>query len=785
MGALLALLLPSRGPAAEEPSSSPANAQPPVPELADLVPLATELSERRANLLKAAGDEEELSRLQRSLGELGARVDENAKQLLQLETPDQRIGKLPELRMEIESTSAALAEVAKAVRANVRTLGNLRKEWIAEQQRWNAWDPELRKDEPPEEVDAALTEARETVDSALTLLRDRVGRLLALQERAGTLQVRVRRLLSEAEGLSKEEALVGAFPPLLSTAYGSQLAAALRGGARTRLVRISWPEAGFLARQGWIIALQGILSLGLALIFVRKRRQLEQIEQWRFVARRPIATGVLMGVVSVVTVFQSRPVMLLLALSVLVGIAFMRMGKDLVRRGWRRQFVYALPILLILTNACYVLGLPLAVFRLYLVAAAAVGLFLCLRWAAESRRLQEARVYAWALRLAAVLFSTVLLAELWGEAKLAEFLFVSSMRTLAVLLAFSLFRLLARGGLQWAVQRSAARGVPMVSSHVTLVAERLSLLLDVVLVVVVLGVLMMVWQVYESPTQAIVGLLSIRATLGSQQFTVGIVLLAAALLGVAYLVSWILQTLLTETVLIRRNVDPGVTISITRLVHYALVLLGYLAALVVLGVDLTKMTLLASALGVGIGFGLQTIVNNFVCGLILLLERPVRVGDTIEMGGLWAKIAKIGLRSTTVRTLDQADVIVPNSDLVTNQVTNWTLSDRHARTTIAVGVAYGSNVDLVMETLRACAFAHPEVMEHPEPQVLFQSFGDSALAFEVRIWVKDVDKRLQVTSDLNRDIDRRFHEAGIEIPFPQRDVHVRTVEGFAPRTAVA
>jgi len=227
-----------------------------------------------------------------------------------------------------------------------------------------------------------------------------------------------------------------------------------------------------------------------------------------------------------------------------------------------------------------------------------------------------------------------------------------------------------------------------------------------------------------------------------------------------------LQTLLTENVLARRNVDIGVSISVTRLLHYALISVGCVLALVVLGVDLTKMTLLASALGVGIGFGLQTIVNNFVCGLILLLERPLRVGDTIELGGQPANITKIGLRSTMVRTADQADVIVPNTEIITNRVTNWTLTDRQARSVIPVGVAYGLDIALVMQTLRECALAHPGVLKSPEPQVLFRSFGDSALGFELRAWVADVDTRLQVASDLHQDIDRRFRQAGIVIPFP-------------------
>jgi small-conductance mechanosensitive channel len=129
-----------------------------------------------------------------------------------------------------------------------------------------------------------------------------------------------------------------------------------------------------------------------------------------------------------------------------------------------------------------------------------------------------------------------------------------------------------------------------------------------------------------------------------------------------------------------------------------------------------------------------------------------------------------------VRTPDQADVIVPNTDLITNRVTNWTLTDRQARSVIPVGVAYGSDIQLVMQTLKQCALAHPRVLHSPEPQVLFRSFGDSALDFELRAWVADVDTRLQVASDLHQDIDRRFRQVGIVMPFPQRDLHVRSVE---------
>jgi small-conductance mechanosensitive channel len=502
---------------------------------------------------------------------------------------------------------------------------------------------------------------------------------------------------------------------------------------------------------------------------------LEQVEQWRFLADRPMAAGLVVGTLSVVVFYEHPPDVLRLVLAVLVGGAFVRLVGGLVE-GWRRQFVYGLVILSVLTDLCYALGLPLPLFRLYILTAALVSLLFCLRWAAHGSHLREAPLHAWMLRLAAVLFAAVLFTELWGNAKLAEFLFVSSLRSLALVIAFGLLRYLVRGGLEWAVLSSSSRTITLVRSNAAVVVQRLALLFDVLIGVVILSILLMTWQVYDSPAEAITGLLSLQATLGSQRITIGLVLVAIAALGVSYLASWVFQALLTENVLARRNIEIGVRLAVSRLVHYALLTIGFVAALVVLGIDLTKMTLLASALGVGIGFGLQTIVNNFVCGLILLLERPLRVGDTIELGGQWGTIAKIGLRATTVRTPDQADVIVPNTDLITTQVTNWTLTDRRARGIIPVGVAYGSDVPLVMRTLKECALAHPGVMKSPDPQVLFRSFGDSSLNFELRAWMVDVDNRLQIVSDLHQEIDRQFRQAGIEIPFPQRDLHVRSVE---------
>ncbi|UCD81001.1 MAG: mechanosensitive ion channel family protein, partial [Desulfobacterales bacterium] len=272
---------------------------------------------------------------------------------------------------------------------------------------------------------------------------------------------------------------------------------------------------------------------------------------------------------------------------------------------------------------------------------------------------------------------------------------------------------------------------------------------------------------------------SLGFTVGTQKVTIGLILTALGLLYGAFLVSWAIQAILMEDVFSRRGLDPGARMSIARLIHYALVLVGFILALFALGFDLKNITILGGALGVGIGFGLQTIVNNFVCGLIMLFERPVKVGDTIELNGQQGIIKKVGLRSTVVQTYDNSEIVVPNSDLITNQVTNWTLGERLSRIRIPVGVAYGSDVPLVMNTIRECAADNQTVLKHPAPKVLFVNFGDSSLDFELRVWVADFDTRLQVVSELHQEIDRRFRELNIEIPFPQTDLHLRSIDAPA------
>jgi len=215
----------------------------------------------------------------------------------------------------------------------------------------------------------------------------------------------------------------------------------------------------------------------------------------------------------------------------------------------------------------------------------------------------------------------------------------------------------------------------------------------------------------------------------------------------------------------------GVPETISRLTRYGIILVGVVMAFTAIGFDISKAALVAGGLGVGVGFGLQNIVNNFVSGLILLFERPIRVGDIIELGTTSGKVEKIGMRATLIRTWTGPELIVPNATLVSSDVINWTLMRTVKRAQISVGVDYDSYPKVVAEILTRVAASHPAVLKHPAPECLFLGFGDSSLDFELRAWVAAQDC-FRVQSDLRFAIRPALAEAGIKIPFPQRDLHI-------------
>ena len=309
-------------------------------------------------------------------------------------------------------------------------------------------------------------------------------------------------------------------------------------------------------------------------------------------------------------------------------------------------------------------------------------------------------------------------------------------------------------------------------------------------VVVPAAFILQTWDPSGFLRECTVRFFNYTVAMGSLHITISGVLLAAAILVATRFAVRIGRTLLKEKILDKQSLERGLKDSVITITNYLGWGLGLILALGILGVNATSLAMVFGALSIGIGFGLQTIFNNFISGLILLFERPIQVGDTLEINGLRAQVKNINVRATVVQTTDNTSVIIPNSELVSRQVTNLSFKDKRIRRDIEVGVAYGSDTGLVRDTLVQIAMETRDVLKFPKPNVIFLDHGPSALIFRLRVWVH-VDHFWSAPSEIRFEIDRIFQQLGIEIAFPQLDLHVRNTQpresssGLEPNTGPA
>jgi small-conductance mechanosensitive channel len=265
-------------------------------------------------------------------------------------------------------------------------------------------------------------------------------------------------------------------------------------------------------------------------------------------------------------------------------------------------------------------------------------------------------------------------------------------------------------------------------------------------------------------------------TIGGLNITPVFLIKTFVFLTLLRMFSGMIRRFMEDRVLVRTSLNAGQQYAFAQITAYLVFLFGLLIGLQWAGVNMSSLVIVGGALGIGIGFGLQNIANNFVSGIVLLMERPIQVGDRVEVGNTNGDVVRIAARSTWIRTNDNVVMIIPNSEFINSHVTNWTANDRQVRFPVPLGVSYKSDPEVVRDLLMEIADKHPDVLKVPPPEVLFTGFGDSSLNFVLNVWtVTRVQYPRFLASELYFMMFKAFKEHGIEIPFPQRDLHVKSV----------
>jgi len=778
----------SGGGAPSEPSTPvEEKARPSAVPIADLATEAERTVTRLRGILSALRREVPISSLEREIPPILESISELRQSQAALHTSQLTRRMVSSIRQEWLLDDQRLAGVEESLNSRVQSLLGFRDEVRRTEELWERSREEARKEAAPP---ALIERATTVIDAAREVgeaLEARLGPALALQRSVIEARLAVTEGFDWVEAASQEVyrdllrldspplwKAISAPPPTETIGFRWGTVVETTRRALTQLVR------AYPVRLGG----HALTAVVLLLLLLRVRRQ---AGDWRqadpalpgtaAVLARPLSTAFLLALLATLGIYPRAPIAVLELAGIFSVLPALLLLPSLTVPRERPALISMLGLLTVHLLLAWLDLNPLAARLANLgLALAALALFSWhLRPRSPFRSLppDRWRKAAWnAARTGLIGLAASVGLNLVGNVSLARTILAGTILSGYLAAMMYLVALVGQGLMALALSSRAASSLKVIQSRDDQVRQRLTRWVE-------LGCLLSwgyftleIFGLFRPGLSALSALLSRRWTIGTVTLSLGSILVFTVTLFLSVVLSRLMRFFLEGEIFPRLSLRRGIPATISAMVRYGLIAGGFLLAVAAAGVDLSEFTLLAGALGVGIGFGLQTIVNNFVSGLILMFERPIQVDDVIQVGNLSGRVRHIGVRASTISTFEGADVVVPNSNLISSEVVNWTLSDPLRRMEILVGVAYGTDPARVLGLLEQAARDHPEVLKAPPPQALFLRFGESSLDFALRFWTVNIDEWVRIQSEVAVRVHGILQEAGIRIPFPQRDLHL-------------
>lgn len=750
-----------------------------IPKISDIIPLAAKIEAKLALTEKSQKDTANQKALKTQFAAVEKNIDSLTSEITDMESSDHvSVRALNEFKKRYLKVISTFKEANVPLSDAIKSIEDDRKGWLKEQESWLIWEDTLVVKNTPELIQITFSNTLQNINTALSYIVPKLEELLQIQNNGYKLQPKLDSLQERFQALSDQtmqKVLIDESAPLFSSQYGDQFSPQLSKKTKDGFKLLALPHNFKWLSYFWMFIFELFVFLGIYLILKKYNTSIQDSTKYKFLANQELPTALFFSTTTMFLLFidVEIPAIINLTSMVIIGVTFCALVSK-VLQSWKKNLVYIFIAIVICTNFLVAINIPVPLFRLYVVLISLAIVILLAYWIRQSVSEKKPKILTYMLSGFALYFGLVLLAEIVGKEVLAMFLFDALIRSIVQIVVYGVYIFIIRGALEWLLIKLTYNREHVNDQDIRTSVDRLSTFISILgAVFILIPQILITWGVFSSMKEANEQLMSFGFTIGSNQITVQIIITALCVLYGSYILSTVVSRFIMGEALNKKDIDKGARLSISQLLHYLIMFIGFMIAITLLGFDLTNFTIILSALGVGIGFGLQGLVNNFVSGLILLFERPIREGDSISAPGTpWSTVNKIGLRATRLTTFEQGDLIVPNSDFTSKNVTNWTLNNRRKNLILPIGVAYGSDIALVIKTLMEAGKANENLVKNSVPTVLFRSFGDSVLNFELRVLAKDANSGLSITSSIYQDIYKRFDKANIQIAYPQLDVHL-------------